>query len=156
VDEGCYIPVGDKTAIVDKEFDYLAKYKWRIANKWYAGTWMMIDGKKTFILMHRLVLGCGCSSSTDHINGNGLDNRKVNLRACKNSENLRNRKIHKNNKCGFKGVYWEEERKLWVVSLRLNNKHIFAGRFKDIRDAARAYNNKAVELFGEFARLNVL
>ena len=152
----CEIPVGHKIAIVDNYFGYLSKYRWTIINKYYAAAYMDIDGKKKQVLMHRFILGAECGKSTDHINGNCLDNRRANLRVCTNTENLRNRKIHKNNKCGFKGVYWEKTRAIWVVSLRFNKKHYTVGRFKNIIDAANAYNNKAIELFGEFARLNVL
>lgn len=93
---------------------------------------------------------------TDHINGNKLDNRRENLRVCTQQENSRNRKIAKHNKCGFKGVIWDDGRKKWRAQLRHGGKTINAGRYETKELAAMAYNQRAATLFGIFAKLNIL
>ena len=92
--------------------------------------------------------------ATDHINGDGLDNRKQNLRICTHAENLRNRRLGKNNTSGYKGVSWHKLHKLWYAHISHNKKLMSLGYFKDKEEAAKAYDRKAIELFGEFAKLN--
>ena len=110
------------------------------------------------LLLHRLLLKeDNPKISIDHCNGDTLNNKKFNLRKCSNRDNIRNQKIHKNNKSGYKGVCWIKDRNKWKASINIEkykNKHI--GYFKDKIEAAIAYNNKAKEVFGEFARLNEL
>ena len=91
---------------------------------------------------------------TDHRNGNGLDNRKANLRPATHGENMRNRKLHTNNASGFMGVAREERNRNWGARIQANGKRIRLGAFKDKNDAARAYDKAARELHGEFASLN--
>jgi hypothetical protein len=90
----------------------------------------------------------------DHGNMNVLDNRKSNLRKCTIQQNACNREKPKHNTSGYKGVYWEKGLKKWRSAIRLNNKKIHIGCYEIKIEAAKAYNKKAKELFGEFARLN--
>ena len=90
----------------------------------------------------------------DHINGNGLDNRKVNLRLCNSSQNQRNARKRKSGTSRFKGVDWHKESKKWRARICVNRKRIHIGRYKSEFEAAQAYDKKAIELFGEFASLN--
>lgn len=90
----------------------------------------------------------------DHINRNKADNRFSNLRECDVQQNLINRAIQKNNTSGYKGVSWFHKRSKWVCSIKYNRKTIYIGTFDCKREAARAYNKKAKEIFGEFAYLN--
>jgi len=110
--------------------------------------------RRTTLKMHRLVVDTPKGMSTDHINGDGLDNRKQNLRICTHAENQRNRGPQKNNKSGFKGVYWQKNRKTWYARIQHNKKLLYLGCFKDKKEAAKAYDRKAIELHGEFAWLN--
>ena len=91
---------------------------------------------------------------TDHINGDGLDNRKQNLRTCTHTENMRNRGKSKNNTSGFKGVSWHKRGKTWDAKIAHNKKLMHIGSFKDKEVAAKAYDRKAIELHGKFAKLN--
>lgn len=90
----------------------------------------------------------------DHKNGNGLDNQKSNLRKCTQAENSRNSCLRKDNKSGFKGVWWNHEMKKWRVSIAIEGKTVKIGNFSDINEAARHYNKAAFDAFGEFAKLN--
>jgi hypothetical protein len=145
-----------KFAIVDDE-DYkeLNKYKWWVNknnNVWYAKrtTW---NGRRNLILMHRYILGVSKNLFCDHINGNGLDNRKENLRVCTMGENFKNTKKRANCKNVYKGVYKQKSGK-WRVTLFVNGKSKHIGQFIDIKNAAQAYNDAAKKYYGEFAFLN--
>ena len=110
--------------------------------------------RRTILRLHQLVAGTPKGMFTDHINGDGLDNRKQNLRICTNAENARNRRLGKTNTSGFKGVSWFKRDKIWYVHITHNKKLMFLGCFKDKEEAARAYDRKAIELHGKFAKLN--
>ena len=147
-----------KVAIIDDEdFEYLNQFKWHTVencNNFYAKTSMKNNrGKK--ISMHRLLTkNINTKMHTDHINGNGLDNRKINLRICTHSENLRNRKKNVNNKSGYKGVSLDKNLNKFRCKLYMNGKAIHIGYFINPKDAARAYNDAALKYHGEFAHLN--
>lgn len=94
------------------------------------------------------------AKNIDHINGNTLDNRKINLRKCDQSQNMANRGPQKNNTSGYKGVYFDKSKKKFKAQIKLKQKPIFIGRYKTSIEAAQAYDKKAKELFGEFAYLN--
>ena len=90
----------------------------------------------------------------DHINHNGLDNRRENLRICTNAENNRHRRKPKNNTSGYKGVCWDKSKKKWRARIEKDNKNIHIGYYNILEEAARAYDAKAKELFGKYAQLN--
>ena len=150
-------------ALVDNEiFEWLNQWKWQCFARGSRKAATRTDysgGKKKTIYMHRLMLGLTDSkrsSYTDHANGNGLDNRRKNLRICNSSLNQANSEGHFDNKSGYKGVYWYKELNKWTAQIGVNKRKIFLGRFDDKKDAAVAYNNAAQEYFGDFARLNTL
>jgi len=107
--------------------------------------------------IHRELLNIKDSKITvDHRNGNTLDNRKINLRACTQSQNTKNRsKTLKPTTSKFKGIYLNVNKK-WVAQIRVNYKRICLGSFENEITAAEAYNNAAIKYFGEFALLNKL
>ena len=105
-------------------------------------------------LLHRLIMQPPANMLIDHINGNGLDNRKTNLRLANYSQNLANTGKHKNNKSSFKGVYWDKDKKKWRVTLSKNKKTIHIGVYVDKLEAAKAYDMAALKYHGEFARGN--
>ncbi len=90
----------------------------------------------------------------DHINGDGLDNRKSNLRICKHGENQYNSKMPKNNTSGYKGVYWDKRRNKWISQININGKHVYIGQFINAIDAANAYDKAAMQYHKEFAKPN--
>src|SRR5690606_12535374 len=95
------------------------------------------SGKKTSMLMRRWIMDPPQHLDVDHINNNGLDNRKDNLRFTTRSENLQNRVgAQRNNKTsGIRGVYWEPSRQKWLVQVTVNRKTVTIGRFKTIEEA---------------------
>jgi hypothetical protein len=90
----------------------------------------------------------------DHINHNGLDNRRTNLRVCTRVQNQGNRKRNVNNVSGYKGVYLDGRRGHWVASIREGGRSLKLGRFPTAEDAALAYNEAATTKWGEYALLN--
>lgn len=91
----------------------------------------------------------------DHINGIRDDNRIENLRKCSQSENTRNRPGDSNTSSKYKGVHWHKNNKRWRTTINYDGKRISLGCFSSEKEAAKAYDTKAKELYGEFARLNL-
>ena len=125
----------------------------------YAQTWVTVDRKLRRIKMHRMVLGLTRGSGVvDHINHNGLDNRRSNLRLCYQPENQRNRRPQRNSCTGLKGVYPRSSRILheqhWGSRITAEGKRVFLGYFQTPEEAAQAYDLAALRLHGEFACTN--
>lgn len=108
------------------------------------------DGRWTTQKLHTFLTGYAL---TDHRNGDGLDNRRSNLREATQSQNLCNRRP-KSRPAGFKGVTWFERLGRWKAQCSKGGKNHHLGYYADIEDAARAYDAAARELHGEFASLN--
>ncbi|HEY8663131.1 MAG TPA: AP2 domain-containing protein [Propionibacteriaceae bacterium] len=102
--------------------------------------------KQRSILMHTFITGWGF---VDHINGDGLDNRRENLRPATVATNLMNRGVQSNNTSGFKGVTRRDSK--WRAQISTKDNYFHLGIFATPEDAARAYDAAAAELFGEFA-----
>lgn len=144
-------------ALVDfEDYEYLNELKWHIyknGNHLYARSSFYDNKKQKNILMHRLILEPK-GKCIDHINGNGLDNRKCNLRICERHQNALNRKKNINNSSGFKGVSWFKPSQKWRVQIGYKKVVYHIGSFINLIDAARAYNEAAIKYHGEFANLN--
>lgn len=123
--------------------------------------WCINDGyayNSTHGRLHRFLLGASGTDMVDHINGDKLDNRRVNLRLCSNSQNQANRKAVRG-VSPFKGVTWQRRPDgtgTWKAQIVLGGKTLYLGAFKTDLMAAAAYNESASEHFGEFAHLNDL
>jgi hypothetical protein len=108
--------------------------------------------KKFRVYMHRLILNAPDNLHVDHVNGNGLDNRKSNLRVVTVSQNQHNRGLQVNNKSGYKGVTWYGRTGKWMAQIQSLNTYKCLGYFDTAEDAHNAYCEAAKELHGEFAR----
>jgi hypothetical protein len=135
----------------DDDYEKLSKYCWYLGGNGHGGLYVARKTQGTTIYMHREILGSP-DSLIDHINRNGLDNRKSNLRLCTRSQNLYNRCKTVKNKCGYKGV--RKIYKGWQANIWLNGKQIYLGHYSTAKDAAIAYNEAAKKYHGEFALLN--
>jgi len=150
----CYIPLTKgRQAIVDPEdYEWLRRRKWCTLlspdGRAYAAS--HIDGHKTY--MHRLIMNPPQGRFVDHVNGNGLDNRRCNLRLCTPAENMRNRRKNPGSS-RFKGVSLHECGK-WNASLGIDNQNLHIGLYDDEVEAARARDRWAFALHGPFAWLN--
>ena len=150
-----------KVALVDDDmYEYLNQWKWQVnknGNKFYAITTLHINGKCKTTFMHRLISNNkNTKMHTDHINGDGLDNRKINLRICTHSQNLMNRGPQANNKTGYKGVSYDKNLNKFRATISINGINKNLGSYINLIDAARTYNAAALKYYGEFAKLNVI
>ncbi len=137
-----------------EDIDLIKNIKWH-KSELQRSTYYCISNGKQGKRIHRLILNITDPSViVDHINHNGLDNRKSNLRICNNSQNICNCHIPKNNKSGYKGVYWSENRQKWCAQISINNKTKNLGRFTNYEDAIKTRNKAAIEYYGEFANEN--
>jgi hypothetical protein len=117
----------------------------------YAATSARNDaGRHTLIRMHRLLMGV---PNVDHINGNGLDNRRANLRESTQAQNLANSGA-RDGTSRFKGVSWLATRKRWQAHIMVAGKSRGLGAFDLETDAALAYDMAAITAWGDYARLN--
>jgi HNH endonuclease len=114
------------------------------------------DGSYSKELMHRRILKAEPGSTVDHRNGDTLDNRRTNLRFVTASQNSANSRKHKDGSSGFRGVTWHCGNKKWQASVQFQKKRVYVGNFDDKKKAALAYNKKAKELHGDYAKLNVI
>jgi hypothetical protein len=148
--------LSDKVAIVDDEDYDRVMEAINSRSKWYAHSpptskkYYAMNGSRD-ILIHRVVMNALKGMQVDHINGDPLDNRKVNLRICTRSENCRNREVRSDSKSGYKGV---EVKPSGRFQAYIGYPHQRLGRYDTSEEAARAYDKKAIELYGEFANLN--
>jgi len=117
-----------------------------------------INGERRPVFFHRIVMGSPAGKNIDHINGDKLDNRRSNLRVCTVSQNQMNAKKTRIGKTAsaFKGVDWVQRNTInpWRAKIKMNGKQVHLGCFSNELLAAIAYDKKAKELFGEFARPN--
>ena len=143
-----------KFAIVDAEDYYqLIQYKWQAmaANNTFYATGRAAD-KPT--KMHRFIMNAPPHLVVDHIDHNGLNNAKTNLRLCTHAQNTRNAMPNRGTTSKYKGVCWRKKEKQWIASIQLNRKIYHLGCFENEIDAAKAYDKKAKDLHSRFACLN--
>lgn len=119
------------------------------------------DDSIKLIKVHRLVASYFLPNFedlpiVDHIDGNKQNNDVINLRWCNHSNNGMNRIKQANTTSQYKGVSWHKKAKKWYATIKNNGHSIFLGLFDCEEDAGRAYNNKAIEVCGEFAKINTL
>jgi hypothetical protein len=148
-----------KFAMVDDEdFDCLSQFKWSASkdNGTYYALSTELDGcKRKRVIMHRFILGLKRHDGiiTDHIDGNGLNNTRANLRTCTYRQNQFNRKAQ-GITSRYKGVSYESKRMKWVAHGRINGRSTNLGRYNLEIAAALRYDEFARKYHGEFAKLN--
>jgi len=149
------IPVkGGPFAIVDAaDYEAISKYQW-YARHTPTTCYAMARHKGKFIQMHRLITDVPRRLVVDHIDRNGLNNTRKNLRLCRQAENARNQGPRPGGTTKYKGVSWHAHRRKFRARITYEGKEHSLGYFTDEKEAARAYDKKANELFGRFAYLN--
>ena len=148
-------------AIVDPEdHERLSRHKWYVCRRghtYYAmrGQWSPILRKRLTISMHREIIAVPEDLFVDHINHNGWDNRKANLRPATAADNARNARYPKiNTTSKYRGVWYNLQTRKWRVTIRVHGRRKHIGYFKDEIDAAKAYDKAAKKHYGQFAILN--
>jgi hypothetical protein len=154
------INLNSGTIVLIDEADYesIKDYRWKLSSHGYIThqEWKGQRKKPKTFYLHRLIMNPNEGQLVDHINGDKLDNRRENLRLCDKGGNQRNRGKQANNTSGYKGVYLSKKGKLkpWYVKIAFEGKDYSGGYHASKEEAARAYDQLARELHGEFARLN--
>lgn len=138
--------------IDDEDFEKVKNINWRVikssnSDKPYAY-------HPDYGMMHRFIMDTPANLQCDHKNLDTLNNKKENLRNCTISQNLMNRPKYIGKSSQFKGVSWYPNQKKWRARINLEGRTILLGYFESELDAAKAYNEKAFELYGEFAVMN--
>ena len=142
------------------DYEWLQEYEWfaRIGvNTFHALRYVpCAKGKKeTLIYMHQDIIKVPKGMVVDHINHDGMDNRRTNLRAATRAQNLRNRKKYaKSGSSKYKGVNWNKQHKKWLCRITFDNKTLHLGYFRTEIEAAKAYDEAAKKYHAEFACLN--
>lgn len=142
-----------KVALIDDIDGDLLDFKWYADNN---RARRQVDQRGVFL--HRVILARKLERDLleteycDHINCNSLDNRRENLRLATKAENLRNTRKYKNNKSGYKGVFFEKRTGKYIVHIMVNRKYLHLGCFNDPKEAHDVYCEAALKYFGEFAR----
>ena len=154
-----YDSKGNSTKVDDEDFEYLSQFKWNITKNGrtcYASRPITNEfGIRTRMKMHREIMKAKNGEMIDHINGDGTDNRKENLRYTTKQLNAFNMGKRPGTS-KYKGVCRSSPNSKWTARIQFNYKGIYLGYFEKEEDAALAYNKKAIELFGEHARLNII
>lgn len=152
----CYNTNHEETGhcLIDvNDMELCKQYKWHISHYGY----IIGANKGVQVKMHRFLLGAQKGELVDHINNDKKDNRRSNLRLVDYSGNNQNVKKYRNNTTGFKGVYRIKGSKhKYMAQIMHNYVSIYLGMFETAELAAAAYNKKALELFGDFAELNIM
>lgn len=148
----------DQVALVDdKDYVWLSQWEWKahlIDGNWRPVRRLWIGNRMVVILMYRLMLDPKRNEYIHHINHDTLDNRRANLRVCTNAQNVAHQCPRKGGSSRFKGVCKTHGK--WRAYIKVNWKQIHLGYFIDELKAARAYDQAAIQYFGEFAYTNAL
>jgi hypothetical protein len=139
---------GEETYIDDADFALVGSISWSACKRYHCT--YAINTKHGYL--HRLVAAANKEHEVDHIDGNGLNNQRSNLRCATRSQNQHNRGKYSNNTSGFKGVTWMKTTGQWKASIKLNNKQFCLGSYKEPSEAYAAYCAGAEALHGNFAR----
>jgi hypothetical protein len=148
----------NKIALVDDEnFENLSKFKWfarKDKNTFYAGrTPSRKSGKRTMVQMHTQIMETPKGMEVDHIDSNGLNNQRSNLRICTRKENVHNATKRTDNTSGYKGVSFYKLNKKWGANISCDGEHTFLGLFATKEEAYEAYVGACVKFHREFARI---
>ena len=160
VDEGTMKVIfrnGTECIFDSEDYEKLKEYRWRLIR----GRTNLYAGAETYgsetkrVLMHRLVMNCPEDMVVDHINGDGLDNRKENLRVATRSQNSKNRKVNSNNTSGYKGVTFDQTSGSYRASIMCDYEIIHLGLFSTAEEAAQAYADASAKYHGEYGRTHL-
>lgn len=152
------IIVGGQAVLLDEsDLPLVHGWRWYIHNtktNFYVRGYPVGKRQNGLFYMHRILMGAQEGQEIDHRNGNGLDNRRSNLRFCTRTQNNANRHAVASRSSPFKGVHFESYTGKWRAEITKNGVRYRLGRFDSVNDAERAYRCKSQEIFGDFSSAN--
>lgn len=119
------------------DLHFVQWYRWCLDNNGYARTRTKADG---VLLMHRHLMGLkkGDGLEVDHVNGDGLDNRRSNLRVCTHAENVQNRSSAPGSTSRYRAVYWDRQKRKWRARVHTQGRYHHVGYFASEAEAGAA------------------
>ncbi len=141
---------GKYASVDDEDFEYLNQWKWYAKVAKHTSYACRLNSKNETVWMHRVITQCPDGLDVDHINYNGLNNRRDNLRVCTRQQN----ELHKKPRKGYKGVFYIKSSNKWMAQIKINYKAHYLGCYSNKKNAALIYDYKAYNLDNEFAYLN--
>lgn len=135
-----------------EDYDKIKDYCWRLNDKGYVVANKLY--KNGTIRLSRLIMNVNNKKVVDHISGDKLDNRKINLRICGQDKNCANASLRTNNTSGVTGVSWSSRNEKWRARIKINYREILLGYFDNFEDAVQARKQAEEELFGEYSYNN--
>lgn len=151
---------GQHTVVEDDVYEWSGQFNWRLIKtprSLYAARSLPAHGetrRQKIVYLHREILQAPVGLWVDHIDCDGLNNLRENLRLCFRGNNAHNSRKSVVNSSGYKGVSFSSQLQRWKGSIRIAGRGVHLGYFDIAEDAARAYDMAALELHKEFARLN--
>jgi hypothetical protein len=146
---------GQVALVDDEDYEELSKHKWSACWHPHARTFYAArHSGKTTMPMHCQIMGERRGQKIDHIDHNGLNNQRYNLRACTNGQNIANSRKHRDGYSRYKGVCKDWDGKGWRAQITVNGIKRHLGRFMDEESAARVYDQALREAWGDFALTN--
>ena len=136
----------------------LAARRWHVLKTGGGGHYARNKHLGRTILLHRVIMGrvlnrpLAPGEEVDHIDGDGLNNSRVNLRLADHAQNCANKRRYRNNRSGYKGVHHSARRNRWIATINVRGHRLHLGTFTEAEKAGEAYRQAAREHFGEFAR----
>lgn len=152
-----WIPLtqGRWTLIEMADFPLVKDYNWfyRKDGGYACRNRLASEGPKgTLIRVHQVICPCDPGFEPDHQNGDGLDNRRSNLRPSTHNQNSKNQKMRNTNTSGFKGIHWIGRANRWCAQITVDGVNHYLGIYKEITDAIAARKEAEAKYFGEFSR----
>lgn len=152
-----YVAIKDSVHVAlvdDEDADVVASFDWRCIEPHPGYLYVAAKQNGRTVYLHRVVMNARKGECVDHLNGDTLDNRRTNLRVCSHAQNMRNRKRSRASKFPYKGIRQRRTGAKFEALIRCDGKKYLLGRFDSAKAAAVAYDDAAIRLHGEFARLN--
>lgn len=146
---------GQVCKVDDDWYEELAKHKWYLSKKGYAvRNVQYASGKRATVYMHRVIANTPYGAETDHRDVDTKNNQASNLRTCTTAQNCCNRRKHRDNTSGYKGVSFHKRDKMFFAQIMKGGKNHFLGYFDTPEEAHAAYVLASPEYHGDFARLS--